>query len=111
MSPQIEVKLTKFKPLLDTDMQTEQNFDYERFKEEAIQGLSEGKKWGGADGVFGPMLKHLLESMLEGELNSHLAENKAAGVTNRRNAGRPVAQDKKNGQEPQFGAFGDREQS
>lgn len=66
-------------------MQTEQNFDYERFKEEAIQGLSEGKKWGGADGVFGPMLKHLLESMLEGELNSHLAENKAAGVTNRRN--------------------------
>lgn len=66
-------------------MQTEQNFDYERFKEEAIQGLSEGKKWGGADGVFGPMLKHLLESMLEGELNSHLAENKAAGVINRRN--------------------------
>ncbi len=66
-------------------MQTEQNFEYERFKEEAIQGLSEGKKWGGADGVFGPMLKHLLESMLEGELNSHLAENKAAGVSNRRN--------------------------
>ena len=66
-------------------MQTEQNFDYERFKEEAIQGLSEGKKWGGADGVFGPMLKHLLESMLEGELNSHLAENKSAGVSNRRN--------------------------
>jgi putative transposase len=66
-------------------METGHNFDYERFKEDAIQGLSEGKKWGGADGVFGPMLKHLLESMLEGELNSHLAENKAAGVSNRRN--------------------------
>ncbi len=66
-------------------METGNNFDYERFKEEAIQGLSEGKKWGGADGVFGPMLKHLLESMLEGELNHHLAENKATGVSNRRN--------------------------
>jgi len=38
-------------------METGNNFDYERFKEEAIQGLSEGKKWGGADGVFGPMLQ------------------------------------------------------
>ena len=66
-------------------METGHNFDFESFKEEAIQGLSEGKKWGGADGVFGPMLKHLLESMLEGELNHHLAENKAGGVSNRRN--------------------------
>ena len=88
-------------------METGNNFDYELFKEEAIQGLSEGKKWGGADGVFGPMLKHLLESMLEGELNHHLAENKAAGVSNRRNAGRPVAQDKKDGQEPEFGPSAD----
>ena len=80
MSPLIGVKITKFKPLSDTEMETGNNFDYERFKEEAIQGLSEGKKWGGADGVFGPMLKHLLESMLEGELNHHLAENKATGV-------------------------------
>ncbi len=66
-------------------METGHNFNFESFKEEAIQGLSEGKKWGGADGVFGPMLKHLLESMLEGELNHHLAENKASGVSNRRN--------------------------
>jgi len=85
VSPHLEVKITKFKPLSDTNMETGNNFDYESFKAEAIQGLSEGKKWGGADGVFGPMLKHLLESMLEGELNHHLAENKASGVSNRRN--------------------------
>jgi transposase-like protein len=58
---------------------------FEKFKQEAIQGLSEGKKLGGADGVFGPMIKHLLESMLEGELANHLEESKASGVTNRRN--------------------------
>jgi putative transposase len=73
------------KTLSDTDMQTDKNFDFERFKEEAIQGLSEGKKLGGADGVFGPMIKHLLESMLEGELTNHLEESKASGVANRRN--------------------------
>jgi len=31
------------------------------------------------------MLKHLLESMLEGELNNHLEESKAAGQNNRKN--------------------------
>lgn len=41
------------------------NFDFESFKEEAMKGLYEGKKMGGTDGVFAPMLKHLLESMLE----------------------------------------------
>lgn len=66
-------------------MQTDKNFDFENFKEEAIQGLSEGKKLGGADGVFGPMIKHLLESMLEGELTNHLQESKASGGANRRN--------------------------
>ena len=85
MSPPCEVKITKLKTLSDTDMQTDKNFDFERFKEEAIQGLAEGKKFGGADGVFGPMIKHLLESMLEGELTNHLEESKASGVANRRN--------------------------
>ena len=61
------------------------NFDFERFKEEAMKGLYEGKKMGGTDGVFAPMLKHLLESMLEGELDHHLQENKASGESNRKN--------------------------
>lgn len=60
-------------------------FDFERFKEEAMEGLYQGKKMGGTDGVFAPMLKHLLESMLEGELEHHLEENKASGENNRKN--------------------------
>lgn len=60
-------------------------FDFESFKKEAMEGLYAGKKMGGTDGVFAPMLKHLLESMLEGELEHHLQENKASGVANRRN--------------------------
>ncbi len=40
-----------------------------------MRGLYEGKKMGGTDGVFGPMLKHLLESMLEGELDHHLQDS------------------------------------
>ncbi|GAB2792479.1 hypothetical protein GCM10027275_41760 [Rhabdobacter roseus] len=80
-------------------METDKNFDFEKFKKEAMQGLSEGKKQGGADGVFRPMIKYLLESMLEGELTNHLEESKASGVANRRNAGYPVAQDQKDGKE------------
>ncbi|KAA6441858.1 IS256 family transposase [Dyadobacter flavalbus] len=66
-------------------MKTNESFDFERFKEEAMQGLYDGKKMGGTDGVFAPMLKHLLESMLEGELNNHLQESKASGESNRKN--------------------------
>jgi len=58
---------------------------FDRFKEEAMKGLYEGKKMGGTDGVFAPMLKHLLESMLEGELDHHLHESKASGETNPKN--------------------------
>jgi putative transposase len=66
-------------------MKTNESFDFERFKDEAMQGLYDGKKMGGTDGVFAPILKHLLESMLEGELNNHLEESKAAGESNRKN--------------------------
>ena len=62
-----------------------EKFDFERFKEEAMKGLYECKKMGGTDGVFAPMLKHLLESMLEGELENHLLENKASGESNGKN--------------------------
>ncbi|MDR6457419.1 transposase-like protein [Chryseobacterium vietnamense] len=62
-----------------------EEFDFARFKEEAMKGLYEGKKMGGTDGIFAPMLKHLLESMLEGELDHHLQESKASGEPNRKN--------------------------
>lgn len=63
----------------------EGSFDFERFKAEAMEGLYAGKKMGGTDGLFAPMLKHLLETMLEGELDNHLEESKASGESNRRN--------------------------
>jgi len=62
-----------------------EEFDFERFKEEAMRGLYKGKKMGGTDGVFAPMLKHLLESMLEGEQDHHLQDIKASGEINRKN--------------------------
>ena len=60
-------------------------FDFERFKSEAIQGIYDGKSLSPNDGVLAPLLKHLLESIMDGELANHLQENKASGVPNRRN--------------------------
>ena len=39
----------------------------------------------GKGGILTPLLKALLESALEGELEAHLLENREAGVVNRRN--------------------------
>ena len=66
-------------------METQEQFDFESFKKEAISGLYSGKKMSGGDGVLAPLLKHLLESMLAGELDHHLAESKASGESNRKN--------------------------
>lgn len=66
-------------------MKEKESFDFERFKKEAMEGLYAGKKAGGTDGVFAPLMKHLLESMLDGELDNHLEEEKASGGSNRRN--------------------------
>lgn len=66
-------------------METQEEFDFESFKREAISGLYSGKKMSGGDGVLAPLLKHLLESMLAGELDNHLAESKASGESNRKN--------------------------
>jgi transposase-like protein len=66
-------------------MESQEQFDFESFKKEAISGLYSGKKMSGGDGVLAPLLKHLLESMLAGELDNHLAESKALGEPNRKN--------------------------
>ena len=70
--------------IMNTDNKNK-DFDFEAFKEKAIADIYQGKKMGGPDGVFGPLLKHFLESMLDGELENHLEEEKAKGVSNRRN--------------------------
>lgn len=66
-------------------MNEQQGFDFESFKAEAIKGMYAGKPLNGEKGIFAPLLKHFLESALEGELEAHLQEEKEAGVVNRRN--------------------------
>jgi putative transposase len=59
-------------------------FDFEAFKQAAIKGLYEGKPLTGEQGLFAPLLKHFLESALEGEMDNHLQETRQT-QQNRRN--------------------------
>jgi len=63
----------------------QEEFDFESFKKEAIAGLYSGKKMTGTDGVLAPMMKHFLESMISGELEHHLAQDKLNEQINRKN--------------------------
>ena len=66
-------------------MNENKDFDFESFKQEAIKGMYAGKPLNGEKGIFAPLLKHFLEAALEGELDAHLKEEKAEGLSNRRN--------------------------
>lgn len=66
-------------------MTDQTEFNFEKFKEEAIKGMYAGKPMSGEKGIFAPLLKHFLESALEGELVAHLQDEKASGRSNRRN--------------------------
>jgi putative transposase len=66
-------------------MNENNDFDFESFKQEAIKGMYAGKPLNGEKGIFAPLLKHFLEAALEGELDAHLQEEKAEGLSNRRN--------------------------
>lgn len=66
-------------------MNENNNFDFESFKREAIKGMYAGKPLNGEKGIFAPLLKHFLEAALEGELETHLQEEKGAGLSNRLN--------------------------
>ena len=59
-------------------------FDYESFKQRAIKGLYEGKPLTGENGLFAPLLKHFLETALEGEMDGHLSQTRHT-EQNRRN--------------------------
>ncbi len=51
--------------------------DWEGFEKAALSKLKNGEKLGGKDGVMAPLIKHLLETALGGELEEHLEEDKA----------------------------------
>lgn len=61
------------------------NFNYNDFKAEAIEKIKSGQPLTGKGGILTPLLKELLESALEGELDAHLLENRESGISNRRN--------------------------
>lgn len=61
------------------------NFNYNEFKTEAIEKIKSGQPLTGKGGILTPLLKELLESALEGELDAHLFESREAGIINRRN--------------------------
>jgi len=60
-----------------------EKFDFESFSKSAIEKLKQGSPLTGSDGVFTPLLKMILESSLEGEINDHIKETKP--TRNRRN--------------------------
>jgi hypothetical protein len=66
-------------------MATQEDFDFESFKNEAMAGLYAGKKMAGTDRVLAPMMKPFLESMMTGELEHHISESKLDGQPNRKN--------------------------
>lgn len=62
----------------------EKKFDFEAFVRQAGEQLRSGKPFTGSEGVFTPLLKHILEASLEGELDAHLSETRKV-EKNRRN--------------------------
>ncbi len=54
-------------------------FDFDLFVKQAGEQLRSGKPLIGAEGVFTPLLKRVIEASLEGELEEHLKENKKEG--------------------------------
>jgi putative transposase len=61
-----------------------EKFDFEAFKREAIEKLRNKQPLSGKEGVFQPLLKELLETALEAELDVHLGEEERA-LCNRKN--------------------------
>jgi putative transposase len=61
---------------------SEEGFDWKSFEERAKQQLLDGVPLEGKHGILAPMLKRLLETSLEGELEGHIDESE---VSNRKN--------------------------
>ncbi len=60
------------------------SFDFKSFKANAIEQLKSGVPLAGKDRVLAPLLEDLLNSALEGEMDSHLDESERE-FGNRRN--------------------------
>lgn len=61
-------------------------FDYESFEKQALEQLKKGVPLEGKDGILSPLLKQLLESSLEGELDAHLEQGNDPNRRNGKNS-------------------------
>ena len=61
-------------------------FDYESFEKQALDQLKKGVPLEGKDGILSPLLKQLLESSLEGELDAHLEQDNDPNRRNGKNS-------------------------
>jgi putative transposase len=66
-------------------MANSSSFDFDDFKQKAMKDLYAGKLLTGENGIFTPLLKHFLESTLQGEMSNYLTVEKSEGKSNRRN--------------------------
>jgi len=64
------------------------SFDFDAFAKQAAEELKAGKAMVGRDGVFTPLLKHLIEASLEGELDAHLQDTRKLQKNRRNGHGR-----------------------
>jgi putative transposase len=62
-----------------------QDFDFKQFQKEAIDKIKSGQSLTGKGGILTPLIKEILESALDGEMDAHLSECKDQGQVNRRN--------------------------
>lgn len=62
-----------------------QDFDFMQFQKEALEKLKSGQSLTGKEGILTPLIKEILESALEGEMDAHLSDCKDQGQANRRN--------------------------
>ena len=60
-------------------------FDYDSFEQAAIAGLQNGAGLVGEGGVLTSLIQRLVNAALSGEMNAHLREERAEGLSNRRN--------------------------
>lgn len=65
-------------------MKKEETFNFEAFKQDAINQLRKGKPLSGSDGVLMPLIKQFLEGALQAEMDTHLDEEERSSG-NRRN--------------------------
>jgi len=63
--------------------QNQDSFDFNSFKEQALQDLKNGKPLAGKEGILTPLIKDILQASLQGELEAHLDQSEES--SNRKN--------------------------